>query len=336
MLGGDSKSLPSVPIVGEYMNERFWNLFGNNYRKNCLSWTRHPENPVIPPGTKIWKKRWTANPHFLRLGDKLYLYYRGNGELPERLGELHDRIVVAEVQDIGPGRLVINDLFEDSVAVDCGQPGEFDAQEALDPTVTVHDGKTRLYYSAIGDGPDSIGAAVSDDGINFTKLGKIMVGRAPDVITRDGKIWMIYQIADSEGRYLPYLASSIDGMSFETVTDKSVTGLITKGGWASLSIATMRLYDAGDYVYMLYAGSSYLADEPDYFGLARSKDMLSWEQHPGNPIFGCGAKGSPDGGAMWGPALVETDDAFVLVYEGSPGKYNWDLDSQICMAWIEK
>jgi predicted GH43/DUF377 family glycosyl hydrolase len=318
------------------MNERFWNSFNNNYRKNCLSWSRHPENPIIPSGTKIWKKRWTANPHFLQLDGKLLLYYRGNGEFPGREGELHDRIVVAEVQEIGPNRLKIKDLNNDSVAVDCGLPGEFDAKEALDPAVVVFNGRIRLYYSAIGDCPDSIGAAVSDDGVNFTKLGQIMVGRAPDVLARAGKIYMVYQIADADGKYLPYLATSKNGMSFETVDDKPMTGLICKDGWASLSIATMRIFDAGKYVYMLYAGSSYLADEPDYFGLARSTDMVNWEQHPGNPIFGCGAKGAQDGGAIWGPALYETDDAFVLVYEGSPGKYDWDLDSQICMAWINK
>ncbi|MEN6521861.1 MAG: hypothetical protein ABFD46_12015 [Armatimonadota bacterium] len=318
------------------MNERFWNLFSDDYRNNCLSWVRHPENPIIPPGAKIWKKRWTANPHFLKLGGKLLLYYRGNGELSDRPGELHDRIVAAEVLEIGPGRLEIRDLFERSVAVDCGKPGEFDAKEALDPAVTVYNGQVQLYYSAIGeDCPDSIGAAVSDDGINFTKLGQVMVGRAPDVIARDGKIYMIYQIAGADGKYLPYLAASTDGMSFKT-EERPVTGLMQKGGWSSLSIATMRIYDAGEYVYMMYAGSSYLADEPDYFGLARSKDMISWEQHPGNPIFGCNMKGSPDGGAIWGPALIETDDAFVLLYEGSPGKYDWDLDSQLCMAWIKK
>lgn len=317
------------------MNERFWNLFGDDYRKNCLSWVHHPENPVIPAGTKPWKSRWTANPHFLQLREKSLLYYRGNGELPGREGEYHDRIVVAEVLEIGPERLKIRDLCDESVAVDCGRPGEFDCKEALDPAVTVFNGQVWLYYSALGDGPDSIGAAVSDDGVNFKKLGKIMTGRAPDVLVRDGKIQLVYQLPDAVGAYRPYLASSEDGMNFIT-DDKPWCGLMLPDSWDSLSIATMRVFDAGEYVYMLYAGSSYLADEPDYFGLARSKDMVNWEQHPGNPIFGCGPKGSVDGGAIWGPALCETDDAFVLVYEGSPGKYQWELDSKICMAWIDK
>jgi hypothetical protein len=86
----------------------------------------------------------------------------------------------------------------------------------------------------------------------------------------------------------------------------------------------------------MYGGSSYLADEPDFFGLARSKNLIDWEYHPGNPIFGCAAKGAPDGGAIWFPALHETRDDFLMLYEGSRGKYSWDLSSTICMASTRK
>ena len=64
--------------------------------------------------------------------------------------------------------------------------------------------------------------------------------------------------------------------------------------------------------------------------------MLTWEKHPGNPIFGCGPKGSPDGGAIWFPAVYEESDRFVMLYEGSRGKYTWDCSSQICMSTIKK
>ena len=103
-----------------------------------------------------------------------------------------------------------------------------------------------------------------------------------------------------------------------------------------VSITTARLSREGEWCYMVYGGSAYLADEPDYFGLARSRNLVDWERHPGNPIFGCGAKGTPDGGAMWFPALVQTDDCFVMLYEGSRGKYSWDLSSAICLASIPR
>lgn len=319
------------------MNRRFWNLFGENYHENCLKWEHHKGNPVIPAGSKPWKKLWTANPHFLPFNGDLLLYYRGHGYIPGREDEGHDRISVAKVADIGADRFIFSDYNDQYAAIDCGSPGEFDEYHALDPGVTVFNDKVWLYYSAIGSGSpdtDSIGAAVSDDGINFIKLGRVFTGRGPDTIVRDGRIWIIYQILDAQGRYCPYLASSDDGLHFTRNDDDIIKGIMTPGGWDSFSITTPRIFNDGEYVYLLYGGSSYLADEPDYFGLARSKDMLEWEQHPGNPIFGCGPKGSPDGGAIWSPALCETPDGFAFLYEGTPGKYSWDLNSQICMSWI--
>lgn len=319
------------------MNRRFWNLFEGDHRRNCLKWEHHRGNPVIPAGSKPWKKYWTANPHFLTYNDELLLYYRGHGYLPGKEDEKHDRISVAKVTDIGANRFAFNDYNDQYAAIDSGFPGEFDEYHVLDPGVTVFNGKVWLYYSAIdrgSPGTDSIGAAVSDDGIRFTKLGRVFTGRAPDVIVRGGSIWIIYQILDAESRYRLHLVSSDDGLHFTQNDGNIIQGIMTPRGWDSFSITTPRIFKDGEYVYLMYGGSSYLADEPDYFGLARSRDMLEWEQHPGNPIFGCGPKGSPDGGAIWSPALYETPDGFALLYEGSPGKYGWDLDSQICMSWI--
>jgi hypothetical protein len=101
-------------------------------------------------------------------------------------------------------------------------------------------------------------------------------------------------------------------------------------------VATGRLLRAEDEFYLLYGGSSSLIDQPDAFGLARSRDLIHWERHPGNPVFGCGPKGSEDGGAIWFPALIETEEALVLLYEGSRGNYQGELSSQICMASIPK
>ncbi|MHB1000411.1 MAG: hypothetical protein ACYC27_14320 [Armatimonadota bacterium] len=316
------------------MNERFWNLFTDDYKTNCMLWKHNPANPVIPRSGDSWKSNWTANPRFLKYNGKTFLYYRGNGVMPNRKDENHDRIVAAEVLEIGPDILRISDYNTDSVAVDCGVPGEFDMYHVLDPGVDVFNGRVWLYYSGIGKCADSIGCAVSDDGIHFEKLGCVLIGRGPDVLSRNGRLWMVYQILDDKGRYQSYLTSTFDGIHFTPENGELLNGIQIDKEWDSFSITTMRIFDGDEYVYMVYGGSSYLADEPDYFGLARSKDMLNWEQHPGNPIFGCGAKGSADGGAIWSPALYETADGFAMLYEGSPGKYSWGLDSQICMSWI--
>jgi len=309
------------------MNAAFWNLFGDDYAKNCLSWQHH-STPILPPSGDGWQSRWTANPDFLEFEGRHLLYYRGNDVE-------HDRIGGAEVIKIGPGKLDLKPLNGGQFLFDVGAEGEFDGVDALDPATVVFQGKVWLYYSAIGDGPDSIGLAVSEDGEHFEKKGRIMTGRAPEVVAWKDKLYLTYQLADAAGNYQVYLAESGDGYAFTPVSDEPIFPR-SADSWDALSLVTGRISVEGDTFYMIYGGSAYLADEPDYFGVARSTDLVNWEPHPGNPIFGCGPKGAPDGGSMWFPAIYETDDSYVMLFEGSRGKYSWDLSSAICMAWVKK
>ncbi|MCL5995161.1 MAG: hypothetical protein M1546_03795 [Chloroflexi bacterium] len=317
------------------MNERFWNLFSHDYTANCLAWRHHAGNPILPPGGSTWKKVWTANPDLLPYQGRLLLYYRGHGQLPGAADENHDRIAAARVEELSPGRLIARDLNDGLPTVDVGPAGAFDCHHVLDPAAVVFRDQVWLYYSAIGAGVDSIGLAMSAGGEHFEKVGKIMDGRAPDVLVHENRLFMLYQKLETHSRYQLYLAVSDNGLDFAPVQEKPVF-VGQPGSWDVLSITTARLSRDGDWFYMLYGGSAYPADEPDYFGLARSRDLIHWERHPGNPVFGAGAKGSRDGGAIWFPALWETERAFVLLYEGSPGKYSWDLRSAICMAWMDK
>jgi hypothetical protein len=102
------------------------------------------------------------------------------------------------------------------------------------------------------------------------------------------------------------------------------------------SILTPRVWFFNDVFYMLYGGSTDFLDEPEFFGLARSKDLRTWETHPGNPIFGAGLHGTADGGAIRSPAIAESGGWIVMLYEGSRGKQSWDQLLSICMAWIAK
>lgn len=316
------------------MSEQLWNLFGGNYRHNCLSWHHSARNPVIPASGDTWRSVWVANPDVLTFNGKQLLYYRGNGIMPGTDGQRHDRLGVAEIVGLTRDTISLRDLNGGEPIVDVGGPDEFDGKDVLDPSAVEFGGRVFVYYSAVGAGPDCVGLAVSDDGVNFAKVGNIMEGRAPAAIVKDGFVYMIYQLLQNNG-YRLYLARSRDGIHFEQVSEQSIFEG-TPGNWDALSIVTARLTKDGDSFYMMYGGSSYLADEPDFFGLARSTDLLHWEPHPGNPIFGCGAMGEEDGGAIWFPALLETESEFVILYEGSRGKYSWDISSQICMSSIPK
>ncbi|WP_219834111.1 hypothetical protein [Paenibacillus sp. R14(2021)] len=316
------------------MSEPFWNLFKGSYQQNCLSWHHSAHNPVIPASGETWRSVWVANPDILTFNGRKLLYYRGNGIQPNTDGQRHDRLAVAEIMSVTRDTIELRDLHGGEPIVDVGGPDEFDGKDVLDPAAALFNGQVFLYYSAIGAGPDCVGLAVSKDGEAFTKVGNIMEGRAPAVVVKDDHIYMIYQLVENNG-YRLYLSRSKDGIHFERVSEGAIFAG-DPGSWDALSVVTARLLKDGDYYYMIYGGSSYLEDEPDFFGLARSTDLLNWERHPGNPIFGCGAKGEEDGGAIWFPALLETEDAFVILYEGSRGKYSWDISSQICMASLPK
>ncbi len=311
----------------------FWDLFSTDYRNNLKRWKHNTaRNPVIPAGTRDWKKYWTANPAIIEFKGQTLLYYRGNGITPTN-PDRHDRLAVAGIKKITADNIELVELTENYI-VDVGPKGSFDSNDALDPSAVVFNNNVFLYYSAVGTGKDSVGLAISKDGVHFEKYGKVCVGRAPSVVAANGKIYMIYQNDAGEGYKEFFLAESTDGIHFNTTTDQPVL----KGaasGWDKY-VATARVYRENDEFLMLYGGSPDLNDQPDYFGIARSKDMINWEKHPGNPIFGLGAKGEEDGGAIWFPALVDINSHYVMFYEGSRGRYAWELSSQICMSSIKK
>lgn len=320
-----------------------WDLLSTDYRKNCLAWRHSEKNPVIPATGKGWTKVWTANPDFLNYKGKQLLFYRGHGTLTDSDKDNHDRIGLAEVADTSAHAIALRPLNNNRPIINNGEPGAFDAYHALDPASVIFKDEIFVYYSAIGPGPDSVGMARSRDGVTFTKHGKIMDGRAPDLIVKDGRLYMTYQVkrekkgsdsANAAG-YELFLAVSDDGIRFERVVPEPILRP-DPGKWDNQCISTGRLFTQGNYHYLLYGSSFQLEDQPDYFGLARSKDLVNWERHSGNPIFGCGAKGTPDGGAIWFPALLEEPDRYVLLYEGSRGKYGWELSSEICMATLPK
>ena len=314
--------------------QHFWDLFSTAYTTNVLAWTRHNDNPVIGPSGSTWKSHGTGSPEFLEFQGRTFLFYRGNGVLPGKGKTSSDRIGVAELLDIGTMRLKYRDLNRGFPVIDVGVAGEFDDAGVQSPAAVAFKGQVYLYYSATGKGPRRIGLAVSADGEQFKKIGPVLEGRSPDVLVVRDTLYMIYQKADPAG-YKVYLAYSLDGEKFISVSDHPVFSG-AEGRWDAKSISTPRIWVSGGVYYMLYGGSTDYVDEPEFFGLARSKDLREWDVHPGNPVFGAGVHGTADGGAVWCPAINETENWFVLLYEGSRGKYNWDLLPSICMAWIAK
>ncbi len=312
------------------MAQGLWDSFGSDWKANLRLWERSLD-AAIPKVPGTWKESATANPAFLRRGTDLLLYYRGTGPV-EGDPEARDQIGVARVIELGVSGVKLD--AGGRLAVPSGGPLGFDC-EALDPSPVEFDGKVLLYYSALGPDEDSVGCATSGNGMHFERSRRIMPGRAPCAVVKDGLVYLLNQELSEGGGYGLTLWKSSDGVHFEPVQgkDRFVFGP-ADSGWDSLSVVTARVWRHGEWFTMTYGGSSEKVDEPAYFGLARSRDLVHWERHPGNPIFGAGMRGAADGECIWFPAIFETSDGFVLLYEGATGTQAWNSDSSICLAFL--
>jgi len=314
--------------------QNLWDLFSRTFRTNVLAWTRYNDNPVLGPAGSTWKNQCVGSPELLTFGKRTLLFYRGTGAMSGDLKGPADRIGVVEVSDIGAGRLTYRELNNGLPVLDVGPAGSFDRSGVSNPATIVFKGQIHMYYTGTADSTAGIGLAVSTNGDRFVKAGRILDGESPDVIAFGDTLYMVYQKLDVD-RYRIHVAFSTDGRTFYKMGDRPVFSGIP-GQWDGQSITTPRLWRSGEWTYMLYGGSSGDVNEPEFFGLARSKDLVRWERHPGNPVFGAGIHGGPDGGAIWTPTLFENDTWIVLLYEGSIGHRSWGLHSSICMAWVPK
>jgi predicted GH43/DUF377 family glycosyl hydrolase len=323
-----------VCVTGLAPAQNLWDLFSRTFTTNVLAWTRYNDNPVLGPAGSTWKHKCVGSPEILTFQKRTLLFYRGTGIMAGTSKGSVDRIGVVEVSDIGAGRLTYRELNNGLPVLDIGSPGSFDRSGVSTPAAVVFKGQIHLYYTGTADSTASIGLAVSTDAERFVKVGRVLDGQSPDLIVHGDTLYMVYQKLDVNG-FKIFIAYSTDGRTFTKMGNRPVFAGMP-GQWDAQSITTPRLWRSGEWTYMLYGGSSGAVDEPEFFGLARSKDMIHWERHPGNPVFGAGIHGGPDGGDIWTPAVFENDTWIILLYEGSIGHHSWEMQSSICMAWVPK
>ena len=281
-------------------------------------WKRSDQNPVFPvvPGT--WKEAWTANPDILRVDDTYLFYYRGQKEDHDRIG-----IMTAPVDQFD-GKTF--DDYEGNPIIDIGPEGSFDHDYVLDPSAVLReDGDIYMYYSGIGAYEDSVGLAISHDGFHFEKYegNPLWVGRAPEVVFHEGLYYLLYVKNQDSGYFVRtpfaiYLATSEDGIHFDKYQEEPVLQG-DADSWDVQSTTTPRILKEGDTYYMVYAGDDQHADYFKYFGLARSKDLVSWEKCPQNPIFSRGEAGAWDEGGIWFGTCINHNGVYYLWYEGYGG-----------------
>lgn len=275
-----------------------------NYSGNL--WQRTRSGPVLGsiPGT--WLAEAATTPDILVYRGQTLLYcgaVRGG----------HERIVAIDVSCDHD----VPSVGGIDLAVDIGPQGAFDDGHVFDPASVAAADRVFLYYSTVGAAPDSIGLATSADGRRFEKYPHpVLVGRAPEVVVREGSFHLFYSLEAPNGGYGIHLAVSDDGYRFQSISPKPVLGVDTRSAWDGFSVLTPRIFEHGGMYYMVYAGDDKEKDLPRAFGLARSADLIHWERYGRNPVFGCGSPGAWDDGAVWFGTVFERNGLLELWYEG--------------------
>lgn len=303
-----------------------------------LNWQRL--GVVIPPsGKDAWRGTRTANPDLLFVpGEGWRVYYNGsNGN--RKVGRFsYHSIGMARLRIVEDKPWPLLEQYSQNPVLEVCEGAPIEA--AIDPAVAFWGGQYHLVTSSWrGKKTCFIGLSTSDDGFDFSQVGKIFPGRAPELVIKDEKIFLFY-VMDEEETYVIHLATGPDWGSLREHPESPVLRPVP-GTWEATAVTTPRIYLEEDWHYMVYAGDPTQRDYPPYFGLARSKDLVHWERWEGNPFFERGSVGEPDEGAIWYGELLRWRDGYLLYYEGyskSPDRDHYSKGegvSQICAAYVE-
>jgi predicted GH43/DUF377 family glycosyl hydrolase len=296
---------------GEQLSQ---NSTGGEKDTPMWSWNRYKGNPVFPAVQGTWMESQTANPDYLRIGDTVFMYFRGQQDG-------HDRIGVATV----PASSFDGVTWQISEApiIDVGGPGSWDENHALDPATVLFNGKVFLYYTGVSPKADrAICLATSDDGVHFRKYERnpVVIGGAPEVVYHNGVFYLYFWKKKPSGTgYQIHLASSMDGYNFTDVSPDPVIPVGPAGSWDSHTTETPRIFSEGGVFYMMYCASDRHNDYPPDAGLATSRDLIHWTKYSGNPFFSRGDEGAWDEGAIWFTTVEKVNGRYYMWYEGYGG-----------------
>lgn len=152
--------------------------------------------------------------------------------------------------------------------------------------------------------------AESADGISWTRRGELLahggagewdqgaVATPGAMVGRDGNIYIFYAGFPLGGRQMSIGVAS--GTTMETLTKHPDNPIFSFSGigWDGGHVSMARPIQEGSWTYLVYEGAdtdfTCEASNTYGWGMARSRDLVTWERHPGNPFglstgpAGCG------------------------------------------------
>ena len=301
-----------------------------------MPWIRDPDNPIIRPEPGTWKHHRCTS-CTLAFKDVQCFFYHDGG-----IGFWWDGVpgfnwigLLTCPEDRFDGKTF--EPFLCNPVLTHGRFCDIDRLGMISPRVRIIDDMFHLYYNATsyesftpGRPPvwrKTIGLATSPDGINFEKVGGEGVVRlrpgygagTPTPFLHEGRWHMLTCQApiDRSRGYGVYVTVSDNPRGFDRQLE-CVFGPGAESAWDGHSVVAPAfcLDEESGWYYMLYGGMDRQFDYPAAYGLARSRDLRTWERHPRNPLIRRGDPGAWDDGAIWFTEFAEINRRFYAWYEG--------------------
>lgn len=208
------------------------------------SWSRH-SSPVLGPTSGSWDSLDAGWPYVIKDGFTYKMWYAGSTD--RRTFNIGYATSTDGINWIKYGGYPV---------LQTGPPGSFDSKRVHYPTVSKENGGTyRMWFEAYDGFKESIGYAVSFDGISWTKIGKVLE-RGPPGSTDSNWIGQPKVMLEEEGVYRMYygggvlgghphlhLATSV-GVLYATVDcDPDTLNLDSKGKWITCYIELPQGHD---------------------------------------------------------------------------------------------
>lgn len=226
--------------------------------------------------------------------------------------------------------------FPGNPVIPLGKRGEPDDRHAEYPSVVTVGDRLWMFYSAYGPRRRwEIAAAVSSDGIHWTRLGVVLAPdgaeSAWDSVSVAGPSVIVDPEAPPDERFRMWYAGKgsdlYEGIGLATSADGQqwrrrgrVLGRGERGAWDGAQLVDPAVIRVGGGYRMYYCGGR-SASGLFAIGVALSADGWNWVRHPDNPIYA-----APDPGLYTADVVVD-DDGFILFLSAPDSEKNYEIEA---------
>lgn len=275
-----------------------------------------------------WEGRWVYHPRVIQKDKRYYLFYTGKSGI-NFLGniklQLRQDIGVAISNDLKQWkRKKNNPIISHSIAAE-----DWDSDLVAHADIIKVKNKYFMFYDGSKKGiwKESIGLAESTDLIHWKrsvnkpvlKCGSFWwdthhVSRCSVIKGNDEYFYMFFAGHDGICERIG-IARSNDLIHWDKFLKEPIIDLGVEGEWDDRFVSDPKVFKVRDYYLMTYTGYN-RRNIKGCVGLAYSRDLISWEKFPLNPVLKNGNNGSWDEDEATRAAIVYANKNYYLFYTG--------------------